>query len=104
MNSWANYNRRVRKYAPNFSLHDMRKVFVSVLAEQGRGDAETTDGLLNHRQSETKGGIKAAYHQANLWPRQVRVMRDWAGLIGYAVEHGEWPQVDYADNVVGLGR
>ncbi len=104
MNSWANYNRRVRKFAPNFGLHDMRKVFVSVLAEQGRGDADTTDSLLNHRQSETRAGVRAAYHQANLWPRQVRVMRDWAELIAHAVEHGEWPPIDYADNVVELIR
>ncbi|RYH07779.1 site-specific integrase [Tropicimonas sp. IMCC6043] len=100
MNAWNNYNRRVRKYAPGFHLHDIRRLFVSVLAEQGVGDADTTDSLLNHRQSETRSGVRAHYHQARLWPRQVRVMRAWADLVSYAVEHAEWPPMEFEDDVV----
>lgn len=91
MNAWTPYYRRTRKVASTFTLHDLRRLFVSVLAEQGRGDADTTDSLLNHRQSETKGGVRAHYHQADLWPRQVKVMRDWADLVAHALEHGAWP-------------
>jgi integrase len=99
MNAWTGFYRRVRKIVPGFRLHDLRRLFPSVLAEQGIGDSDLTDGLLNHAASETRGGVRAHYHQADLRPAQARVMERWALLVAHAVEYGEWPDLQRAEVV-----
>lgn len=93
MQSWTSFSKRIRRLSgvPDFKLHDIRRLFVSELAEQNIGDTDVTDGLLNHRQSGSRSGVKGAYQQSRQWPQKVAVMREWGRLVAYAVAQGNWP-------------
>ena len=61
-------------------LHDHRRSFVTALAEAGIHEA-VLDGILNHKQSATRGGVLGVYQQAQRWPEQVAVMCQWDSLV-----------------------
>ena len=81
------------------------------LAEHQKGDSDLADSLLNHRQAETRSGVKGAYQQAKLTEPRKRLMREWGRLVAHAVEHGEWPREkekredeERGNNVVELAK
>ncbi|CUH49808.1 hypothetical protein [Ruegeria atlantica] len=78
-----------------------RRTFLTTLAELGIGDAMVADAMLNHRQSQSLSGPRAAYNHASLWNQKVRVMDTWANLIEHAVEKGSWQD---ATQVVSFRR
>ncbi|WP_165354845.1 integrase family protein [Tropicimonas sp. IMCC6043] len=83
-----------------FHFHALRKLFVSELAEHGVGDVDLVDGLLNHRQAASRGGVIAAYQQSGRWAQKCEVMSAWERLVAYAVEHGRWPRETKTPNNV----
>jgi integrase len=89
-----------------FHFHALRKLFLSELAEHDVGDPDLADALLNHRQSETRSGVRAAYMQARRRRKKVEVMETWARLVDHAVRHGRWPrEIDEpSHNVVELSH
>ena len=90
--AWTSFTRQVRRLSsvPDFNFHHLRRTFNTVLAEQGIGTPEVVDGLLNHRQTSTRAGVKGIYNQASLWPQKQRVMAQWAELVDRAAATGSW--------------
>ena len=73
------------------------------LAEHNIGNADTVDACLNHRQSATRSGVRAAYNHATLTTQKVAIMSAWGELVAHAVENGAWPREAKASgNVVPL--
>jgi len=92
MTSWKSLLRSIRKASdiPDFGWHHIRRTFMTTLSEQGIGNADVADALLNHRQSASRSGVRAAYDHSALWPRKVEMMRAWSDLIGNAIKKGRW--------------
>jgi integrase len=63
-----------------WTWHDTRRAFVSHLAELGF-DIDLVDGLLNHAQAGTRGGVLGTYQRSARWPEKVRAMEAWAGAV-----------------------
>lgn len=81
---------RVASGVSDFNFHDLRRTFLTTLAELGVGDATVADALLNHRQSATRAGVLAAYNHARLWPQKTAMMEAWAKLVHHAADKGMW--------------
>ena len=92
MTSWKSLLNSVRKASdiPDFGWHHIRRTFMTTLADQGIGSADVADALLNHRQSASRSGVRAAYDHSALWPRKVDMMRAWSDLLQMAFDHGCW--------------
>lgn len=90
------YVNEIRKLSGvgDFNFHDLRRTFVTTLAELGIGDPMIADALLNHRQSQTRSGVMAAYNHARLWPQKVQMMGRWTELVDHARLHGRWVPSD----------
>jgi integrase len=58
-----------------FSLHDLRRAFVSHLAEDF--DVDALDQVLAHKRT----GVAAIYQRSKRWPERVRALNAWADLI-----------------------
>jgi len=87
----------------NFKWHDLRRTFMTELAEHNIGNADTVDACLNHRQSATRSGVRAAYNHAALTAQKVSVMNAWGELLAHAITTGTWPrETKAADNVFPL--
>ena len=87
---------------PDFVWHDFRRSFVTALAEAGVPET-VADAILNHRQSATRSGVRAAYNHAALTTQKVAIMSAWGELVAHAVEYGAWPREGKAPgNVVPL--
>lgn len=86
----------------DFNFHDLRRTFMTVLADLGVGDPSVADALLNHRQSQTRSGVKAAYLHAGLWRQKVHMMDAWARLVDIAEKHSTWQEK--SGTVVALKR
>ena len=71
-----------------FSLHDLRRAFVSHLAEDF--DVDALDQVLAHKRS----GVAAIYQRSKRWPERVRALDVWAALI---------TQAELDSNVVRFG-
>ena len=65
-------------------MHDYRRSFVTTLGEVGVHEA-LLDGILNHRQSATRGGVLGVYQQATRWPERIKTMKKWDGLLHSAL-------------------
>jgi integrase len=105
MNTWSRFAKRIRAASglTNFGWHDLRRTFNSELAEHDIGDPDTVDACLNHRQSDTRRGVRGVYNRAKLTARKEAVMRAWGELVAHAVEHGEWPrETKRLNNVVPM--
>lgn len=63
-----------------WSFHDLRRAFVTHLAELGVPEV-VADALLNHRQSATRGGVLGVYQKAQHWPARVEAINAWAAAI-----------------------
>ena len=86
----------------HFQWHDLRRLFVSTLADHEIGDPDLLDGLLNHRGSETRGGIRAAYQQSQRRQAKLRVMEAWGRMVVTAARTGQWEADD--SDVIPLRR
>jgi integrase len=58
-----------------FSLHDIRRAFVSHLA--GQFDIDALDQCLGH----VRGGVAGVYQRSQRWPERERALNAWAALI-----------------------
>jgi hypothetical protein len=65
-------------------LHDVRRSFVTLLAERGHSEA-VLDQLISHRQSATRSGVLGVYQRAKLWPQQCAAVREWDRILEKAV-------------------
>jgi integrase len=63
-----------------WSWHDLRRAFVSHLAEHDHSEA-VLDAILNHRQSASRGGVLGVYQTASRAGDQRRAMEEWAELV-----------------------
>jgi integrase len=81
--NWTQLLARIRKRidegnasrAERFSLHDLRRSFVSLLAEDF--DVDALDQVLAHKRS----GVAAIYQRSKRWPERVRALDAWAALV-----------------------
>jgi integrase len=64
-----------RPRADRFSLHDIRRAFVSHLA--GMFDVDSLDQILAHK----RAGVAGVYQRSARWPERVRALDAWARLI-----------------------
>jgi integrase len=67
-----------------WSFHDHRRSFATALGEAGILET-IADGILNHRQSATRGGVLGVYQRSSRWPEQVRAMELWGRLLTEAL-------------------
>ena len=70
-----------------WSLHDFRRTFTTQMAEAGVA-MDVTDGLLNHRQGETRAGVRGVYNRSKLRGPRTRAMRAWGDMVQRAIETG----------------
>ena len=66
-----------------FNLHDVRRSFVSALAERGF-DVDLLDQLLSH----SRKGVFGIYQRSSRWREKEAAMAAWAALVAPSVEHG----------------
>jgi integrase len=107
MNAWPYFSRLVQKASGvgKFMFHDLRRTFMTELAEAGAASLDTLDGCLNHRQSATRSGVRMAYLHATLLSAKTVAMTRWGEIVAHVVEHGRWPREDAAvagENVLPL--
>lgn len=87
IDTFTNIKAALTKAAPDLIgwwFHDMRRSFVSALAEAGIPEV-VADAMLNHRQSATRGGVLGVYQRASRWPEQVQAMELWGQLLTAAL-------------------
>jgi integrase len=94
MRGWGHLVDRVEKASgvADFKWHDLRRTFMTELAEHNIGNADIVDACLNHRQSATRSGVRAAYNHATLTTQKVSIMSAWGERVAQAVENGAWPR------------
>jgi integrase len=105
MNAWNHFIDRIEAASgvSEFRWHDLRRTFMTELAEHNIGSVDTVDACLNHRQSATRSGVRAAYNHAALTTQKVSIMDAWGELVAHAAEHGAWPREAKASgNVIPL--
>jgi integrase len=89
--AWSDFRTRLRKRigqantpkAKRFVFHDIRRSFVSELAERGY-DIDLLDQILGH----TRRGVLGVYQRASRMAERARALEAWAGLITGAGESG----------------
>jgi integrase len=74
-----------------WSLHDCRRSFASTLGRLGEFDDATIDGVLNHRQTATRGGVLGTYNRSTRLPAQAEALERWGRLLADALE-GRFPE------------
>ena len=96
MNAWPYLSRLVKKASGvgRFMFHDLRRTFMTELAEAGAASLDTLDGCLNHRQSATRSGVRMAYLHATMLSAKTAAMTRWGEIVAHVVEHGRWPRED----------
>jgi len=83
--------------AEDWGWHDLRRSFVSLMAERDLADENVLDAALNHRQSATRGGVKGIYNRSRRWHAHVAAMEAWSRLLD-EIETGE------QSNVIAIER
>ena len=83
MTSWSHFNRCVRTASGIncFILHDLRRTFSTLMAENTDVSESIIDSLLNHKQSATRGGVIRHYQQAKHLETRRSVMKEWGQLL-----------------------
>jgi integrase len=83
MTSWSHFNRCVRAASgiDSFILHDLRRTFSTLMAENTDVSETIIDSLLNHKQSATRGGVIRHYQQAKHLETRRDVMKEWGKLL-----------------------
>jgi integrase len=69
-----------------WALHDTRRSFASALGQIGEDDEATIDGVLNHRQSATRGGVVGVYNKSTRLPAQHAALERWGRLVKDSLE------------------
>jgi len=82
--------------AEDWGWHDLRRTFISLMAERDLADENVLDAALNHRQSATRGGVKGIYNRARRWRAHVAAMEAWSRLLD-EIETGE------RGNIIAIG-
>ena len=77
----------------DWSLHDFRRTFTTQMAEVGT-PMDVTDGLLNHRQGSTRGGVVGVYNRSKLTGPRTRAMATWGDMVARAIEAGTFEGED----------
>lgn len=67
-----------------WTWHDLRRSFVSIMAERGISEP-VADAVLNHRRSGTRGGVLGVYQVAERWPDQREAMMAWGLALADAI-------------------
>jgi integrase len=95
--NWTHWVTRIRvalgedklERSRRFNLHDLRRSFVSALAER-KFDVDLLDQCLSH----TRKGVLGVYQRSSRWPERVVALDAWAELVA--------PSVADRDNVVPI--
>jgi integrase len=74
-----------------WGLHDLRRSFASTLGKLGHDDDVAIDGVLNHRQSSSRGGVLGTYNRSTRLPAQHAALERWGALVADALE-GRFPE------------
>jgi integrase len=82
--NWGHHVRRIRaalgesdlERAHRFNLHDVRRSFVSALAERSF-DLDLLDQMLSH----TRAGVFGVYQRSSRWREKEAAMSAWAALV-----------------------
>jgi integrase len=82
---------RVTSGVEKWALHDLRRSFATTLGRLGQDDEVVIDGVLNHRQSGSRGGVLGTYNKSTRLPAQAEALERWGRLIADALE-GRFPE------------
>ena len=87
MRSWSHFNNSVRKATgiDNFNIHNLRRTFSTLIAENSEFGEGLIDGLLNHKQSATRSGVMRHYQLAKHTQRRREVMNWWQDFLSNEV-------------------
>ena len=87
MRSWSHFNNSVRKSTGinNFNIHNLRRTFSTLIAENSEFGEGLIDGLLNHKQSATRSGVMRHYQLAKHTQRRREVMNWWQDFLSNEV-------------------
>jgi integrase len=83
MSSWSHFAKTVRKATgvESFALHHLRRTFSTLMAEHTDIPEGIIDGLLNHKQSATRGGVIRHYQLAKQLDKRRATMAAWGELL-----------------------
>jgi len=83
MSSWSHFAKAVRKASgvESFALHHLRRTFSTLMAEHTDVPEGIIDGLLNHKQSATRGGVIRHYQLAKQLDKRRVTMAAWGELL-----------------------
>ena len=87
MRSWSHFNNSVRKATDidNFNIHNLRRTFSTLIAENSEFGEGLIDGLLNHKQSAKRSGVMRHYQLAKHTHRRREVMKWWQDFLSNEV-------------------
>ena len=87
MRSWSHFNTAVRKATAieDFNIHNLRRTFSTLIAENSEFGEGLIDGLLNHKQSATRSGVMRHYQLAKHTQRRREVMNWWQDFLSNEV-------------------
>lgn len=79
MTAWSHFHDRVRAVSgvSDFSRHDLRRTFSTMMGEHSDFNDDVIDSLLNHKQSATRSGVMRHYQHAQRLPKRREVMQTW---------------------------
>jgi hypothetical protein len=69
----------------------LRRSFASTLGKLGHDDDVAIDGVLNHRQSSSRGGVLGTYNRSTRLPAQHAALERWGAILADALE-GRFPE------------
>ena len=83
MRSWSHFNTAVREATgvEGFNIHNLRRTFSTLIAENSEYGEGLIDGLLNHKQSATRTGVMRHYQLAKHTKRRREVMNWWQDFL-----------------------
>ena len=78
MKLWSHFNKVIRNASGvlDFNLHDLRRSFSTIIAENTDYGEAIIDSLLNHSQASTRQGVIAHYQLAKYVKKGERL---WGG-------------------------
>ena len=83
MRSWSHFNTAVRQATgiEDFNIHNLRRTFSTLIAENSEFGEGLIDGFLNHKQSATRTGVMLHYQLAKHTKRRREVMNWWQDFL-----------------------
>jgi integrase len=86
----------------DWRFHDFRRTCATHLSEVGF-DPDLIDGLLNHRQSQSRGGVKGIYNRSVRTNARARALACWSWMLD-AFLAGRQPDLDAFDTAFDAAR